>query len=523
MTKSRMFSTLLCAAVLMGVSAHASADPIELIGIGQLPGTTSDGLVLSPALLEDGVTPHDLVGGFGSAITYTGVGNRYLATPDRGPADGLTTYNDRYYALEINVQLGAATPVTVSLDEATVLVNEAEQAFTGGIAAFDATGSSASLRLDPEGIRLDGLGGFLVSDEYGPYLYRFDATGKRSEVLGLPSKLLISAPNAVATAELPPGNSSGRQANRGMEGLAISPDGTKLFGMMQNALIQDGALSATNGRIGLNNRIVEIDVATGVTRELVYVLDKASYGVNEIVAINDHELLAIERDSAVGAAAAFKQLFKIDVTGASDVSGTAALPTGALPAGVVPVQKAPFLDLLNPAFGLAGAGFPEKIEGLAFGPKLADGRVLLIVTSDNDFVQANSSKLYAFAIEPSLLAYQPQLLSTRVAVRPFLPWNIVRIGGRGVLPVAVYGSALLPVSALDRASLRVSGAPVAKLLGQRLCVSGDLDRDSFDDLLCAFSVGQMNLSPNQTTAVLSGVTTSGTPVTGSDRIRVVGR
>jgi len=34
------------------------------------------------------------------------------------------------------------------------------------------------------------------------------------------------------------GNTAVRQGNRGMEGLAISPDGRTLFGMMQNALIR---------------------------------------------------------------------------------------------------------------------------------------------------------------------------------------------------------------------------------------------------------------------------------------------
>ncbi|MCQ8780484.1 esterase-like activity of phytase family protein, partial [Escherichia coli] len=78
-----------------------------------------------------------------------------------------------------------------------------------------------------------------------------------------------------------------RQANRGMEGLAISPDGSKLYGLMQNALIQDGALSPTNARVSTNSRLVEITLATGALREFYYQLDGVGYGLNEIVAIND--------------------------------------------------------------------------------------------------------------------------------------------------------------------------------------------------------------------------------------------
>ena len=44
----------------------------------------------------------------------------------------------------------------------------------------------------------------------------------------------------------------GRQANRGMEGLAITPNGRTLVGIMQNALLQDngvdpGDASAASG------------------------------------------------------------------------------------------------------------------------------------------------------------------------------------------------------------------------------------------------------------------------------------
>jgi hypothetical protein len=70
-----------------------------------------------------------------------------------------------------------------------------------------------------------------------------------------------------------------------------------------------------------------------------------------------------------------------------------------------------FLDLLDPAFGLAGSSFPAKIEGLAFGPDLADGRHVLLVSSDNDFSAATPTYLFAFAIPTgSLPGFQPQVI-----------------------------------------------------------------------------------------------------------------
>jgi len=98
----------------------------------------------------------------------------------------------------------------------------------------------------------------------------------------------------------------------------------------------------------------------------------------------------------------FKRIFLIDLAGATpatDIRGTPTLPTTGTPVGVVPVTKAPFIDLLSPLYGLAGATFPEKIEGLAFGPDLQDGRHVLIVTNDNDFLTAQANRFFVFAID----------------------------------------------------------------------------------------------------------------------------
>jgi phytase-like protein len=76
----------------------------------------------------------------------------------------------------------------------------------------------------------------------------------------------------------------------------------------------------------------------------------------------------------------------------------------------VPLSKAVFLNLLDPAFGLAGATFPEKIEGLAWGPDLPNGDHLLLVTSDNDFGATNPSRIFAFGIPAAdLPGYQAQV------------------------------------------------------------------------------------------------------------------
>ena len=182
------------------------------------------------------------------------------------------------------------------------------------------------MRFDPEGIRVGLFGTFFISDEYGPDIFEFSLFGRLLRRLNVPS-VEIGAPSDDPNAELLL-NTSGRQANRGMEGLAISPNDRFLFGIMQSALLQDNGLNpGTTDRRGLNNRILKIDLLTGRKQEYVYVLDAINrgQGVSEILAINDHEFLVIERDNRSNLqtppqAPTRKTIYKIDINGATDVS-----------------------------------------------------------------------------------------------------------------------------------------------------------------------------------------------------------
>src|SRR4029450_11684735 len=110
-----------------------------------------------------------------------------------------------------------------------------------------------------------------------------------------------------------------------------------------------GLVPNTTNRLGLNNRIIKIDLLTGETHEYVYVLDTIGQGqgVSEIVAINNHEFLVLARDNRSNpqsppAAPMRKSIYKIDTAGATDVSNVASLPAGSLPMAIVPVSKTIF-------------------------------------------------------------------------------------------------------------------------------------------------------------------------------------
>ena len=91
-------------------------------------------------------------------------------------------------------------------------------------------------------------------------------------------------------------------------------------------------------------------------------------------------------DPAGARAVGSKRVFKINISGATDVTNIA-LPVDALPSGVVAVTKA-----AEPAHRPAGrtrccrtARPAEKWEGLAIGPRLLGGARLILTGNDNDY------------------------------------------------------------------------------------------------------------------------------------------
>jgi hypothetical protein len=261
--------------------------------------------------------------------------------------------------------------------------------FSGRSDNFDPNNNSGNAndgRLDTEGIRLsnDGLRVY-ISDEYGPYVYEFDRLfGVRLRSFKLPAHLFVSTLSSMGAVEVA-NNTSGRVANKGMEGLAITPDGRTLVGIMKNALIQD-AVAAPKLL-----RLVTIDITSGkTTHEYAYLLTTGT-GVSEITALNQHEFLVDERDGkgrGDGSVAKVKQIFKIDLNGAVDVTN---LDGATAATNAVTKSALPFLDIVSvlTANGIAADQIPAKLEGITLGPDVKQGKTTLHtlwVANDNDFL-----------------------------------------------------------------------------------------------------------------------------------------
>ncbi|HWI86403.1 MAG TPA: esterase-like activity of phytase family protein [Sphingomonas sp.] len=454
---------LLAQGTLTGSSAGANTDLSGLTG-----------------LLEDGL-PASMLGGVGSGLAYAG-GNTFIGVPDRGPnvepysaaVDNTVTFISRLQTMTMaltNVPDGSLPfTLTPTLTKTTLLwsstpltygsgaglVNDVNGQsigsgapaqngagvyyFTGRSDNFGAgdSGNPLNGRFDPEGVRVSSDGkSVFVSDEYGPYVRQFDRkTGELIKTFDLPDNLDAAHLSPRGDLEIS-GNSSGRVANKGMEGLALTPDGKTLVGVMQAPLIQDAAIAKTASMI----RIVTIDIATGETKQYGYNLTTGS-GVSEIVAINNHEFLLDERDGkglGDGSNAKVKQLFKIDIAGAIDIT---ALSGDAAADAVVGKKATPFLDIVAAlkAFGLTAAQIPAKIEGLSFGQDVttADGKLLhtLYVSNDNDFMpgMAGPNKFYVFGFEDGDL---PGFLAQRIAAVPEPASWAMMIGGFGLIGAAM--------------------------------------------------------------------------------------
>ena len=352
-----------------------------------------NGLALDGAMLDrsGGTDVNNGRVGFFSDIYYDPHRDKWWGLSDRGPGGGTLHYATRVqrFSLKIDTKTGEISTFKI---EKTILFHDESGAPLDGIAPSPTSVLGNSF--DPEGFVVSPRNGhFFVSDEYGPSLYEFDRHGKLLRRFTTPANLIprndANAPNFADDT----GNTRGKRTNRGFEGLAISPDGAFLYAILQSAMLDEG------GGNGVCNRIVKFDAETGeAVAQYAYQLEGASQGrgVSALVAINDHAFLALERNNrgvGVGADVSVphtKKVYRIDLDGAQDVSGVTFAAT-ACPTGKVTKATTPFLDLAANTLAELGHKSPEKLEGLAIGPRLKNGDRLLLAGTDNDYSVTQNS------------------------------------------------------------------------------------------------------------------------------------
>lgn len=452
-----MFLTRLLPALLLCTGALV-AQPVTTV-------TVNNQTFVNQGLVGVGRMPADLKDKFGetfgsfSAFTFQpgswqrnangSYSGTLFAQPDRGyNAAGTTNYVPRFNKITVAftpAPFGATAQNQVSLTLAdTIKFTESDGTpMTSLDPTSSGTGTRAGLpampqafngrlALDAEGIVVNADGSIWVSDEYGPYIFRFTADGRLVSAIRPPEAIVpkrngadsfaSNNPGPGQAAPVPANPTTGRQNNQGLEGLSVSPDGRTLFALLQSAARQDGGTGGTGPRRHTRLLAYDLTVAGNPTLKGEYVVPLPTYSLgaatlvpaqSEMLAINNTQFLVLARDGSgrgvANPSSLYRSILVYDISGATNIAGTAydttttpIAPGGVLAAGIVPATSAVLVDMNNAAqlakFGLNNGPvdnvntLSEKWEALALVPAFDPGAPndwFLFVGNDNDFITTN--------------------------------------------------------------------------------------------------------------------------------------
>jgi hypothetical protein len=345
-----VIAALLAVAVLACASVYAFAavsDPedsgvrLETAKVNSTaPGPAVEFLGSSEAL--DKRTFQDThVGGL-SALTYDPVRDLYYALVDREPRSPA-----RFYALRLpadDAELGDP-----EVFEVTPLRDADEDPFAAG-------------NFDGEGLALAPWGDLFAASENEPSIRAFLRDGRLLEELPVPDEFLV-APEGQA------------RANGTFEGLALSPSGDVLFAAFQKPLLSDGQGPEQHQPVRLLRYESSGTEGFRPTAEYFYIAE-SGMGISEIAVVSETELLVLEGTN---------ELFRVDLSGAETLAGS----------GLKPLEK----DLLVAVDEcVAGDDTGGIYEGMALGPELPSGRRTLMLVSDDNFDEAQTTRVVGLGV-----------------------------------------------------------------------------------------------------------------------------
>ncbi|SNT61949.1 Uncharacterized conserved protein [Asanoa hainanensis] len=149
---------------------------------------------------------------------------------------------------------------------------------------------------DVESIQRAADGTYWIGDEFGPFLLHFDRTGALMQApISLPGVFAPENPLRGTT----PNNIN---SSKGFEGMAQSPDGRKLYPLLEGTVAGD-----TPGTLRLNEFDVRAGAYTG--KRYVYQLDDPANAIGDAIAVDGHRFLVIERDNGQGDTAKVKKIY----------------------------------------------------------------------------------------------------------------------------------------------------------------------------------------------------------------------
>ena len=316
------------------------------------------------------------IGGL-SGVTYDAEKQVYYAISD----DRSSKAPARFYTLKINLQSGKLEKEQITFTGVTTLLDENGNGFP-------------ELSLDPEGIAFTGNSVFVSSEgdvdrQINPFIKEFSLDGKLLKTLAIPELFL---PDDKGT--------KGIRNNLSFESLTLTPDRKYLFTATENALVQDGAVASLE--TGSPCRILRYDAVSGNPEaSFLYITEPLPAGANpvgkltsnglvDLLAIDDNRLLSLERAFSLETGTTIR-IFEISLEKGDRIDALESLKSRI--SEVSPAQKRLLLDLETLKIPL------DNIEGLTFGPALADASRGLILVSDNNFSPLQETQILGFQIK----------------------------------------------------------------------------------------------------------------------------
>lgn len=323
------------------------------------------------------------VGGL-SGIDYDAAADRYYLVSDDRSRHAPTRFYTARLAIDADGFHDVALQTVVTLlrpDGLPYAVDEAD----GEAIRFDAT--TNSVWWSSEGGRRVDAGRVSAVD---PFVRRNALDGRALGEVPLDPMFRFGTPGR------------GPRGDLVFEGLSLSPDRQSLWVAMEAPLRQDGPVptvaSGAWTRLSLHRRAADGGFGA-LAAQYAYPVDPIpggawtslhrQNGVSEVLAIDDDRLFVLERALTLGAGWRIR-LYEAERTGATDVAAVDALAGAAF----VPMTKRLVLD-----FDTLGVRI-DNLEGLCFGPTLANGHRTLVLVSDDNFNPGETTQFLAFELVP---------------------------------------------------------------------------------------------------------------------------
>lgn len=113
-------------------------------------------------------------------------------------------------------------------------------------------------------------------------------------------------------------------------------------------------------------------------------------------------------------------------------------------------------------------------------------------------------------------------LTVNIDIKPGSSPNTINLGSNGVVPVAILSSTKFDATEVDPLTVTLASAPVRlKGKGTPMFSEEDVDADGLMDLVVHVETEAFEINPDNTDAILEGMTLTGQRIKGTDTVRVV--